>query len=67
MSEETNKNCSVCGKPIINTGLNLAHTDGGVVEMKCQNCGWIGGQYGGVTQCVRCGDMTSLVRDHVAS
>lgn len=68
MSESpTNRSCKTCGKPVIETGENVVHADGGVYEQKCQNCGWTGGQAGGMTKCPSCGDETSLVNDHKAS
>lgn len=72
MSETQNETkvraCAVCGKPVIDNGTgNIAHESGGVTTQKCQNCGWMGGQYGRYTQCPRCGDETSLVDDHNAS
>lgn len=67
MSEVQQKNCSICGKLVIDVNGTIVHAGGGVAEQKCQNCGWTGGQAGRYTQCPRCGDMTSLVDDHVAS
>lgn len=61
------KNCATCGKPVVDNNGVLAHVGAGVIEQKCKNCGWSGGQYGKFSQCPRCGDMTSLVDDHVAS
>lgn len=67
MAEETkNKNCKVCGKPVIDTGGTIAHADGGVYEQRCQNCNWKGGQAGGVSKCPSCGDETSLINNHQA-
>ena len=66
--KKENRNCAKCGKPVIkNDSGVIAHIGGGIVEQRCNNCGWTGGQYGGFTQCVRCGDSTSLVNDHYAS
>ena len=67
MSE--NQNCRTCGKPVVTTTNGVAHVDGGMSELKCQNgtCGWSGGQADGFTKCPRCGDETSLIKDHTAS
>lgn len=62
-----NRNCKTCGKPVIVTGENVAHADGGVMEQNCQNCNWKGGQAGGFTKCPSCGDETSLINNHKAN
>ena len=67
-NQNQTRNCKSCGKEVIDTGTGgVVHAGGGMVEQKCQNCGWMGGQYGGFKQCVRCGDMVSLINDHSAS
>lgn len=58
--------CKICGKPVIDTGGNIVHADGGVYEQQCQNCNWKGGQAGGITKCPSCGDETSLITNHKA-
>ena len=67
-NKNENRNCAKCGKPVTDNGTGgVAHNGAGTVEQKCQNCGWMGGQYGKFSQCPRCGDQTSLVDDHYAS
>lgn len=66
--ENQSRKCATCGKPIIDNGTGgIAHVNGGMVEQKCENCGWMGGQYGKFVQCPRCGDETSLIDHHAAS
>ena len=68
MSEVSeNRNCKTCGKPVVDTGDTVVHTGGGMVEQRCRNCGWMGGQVGRFSQCPRCGDATQLVNDHNAN
>lgn len=59
--------CKVCSKTVLDNGQGVVvHVDGGMMEQRCKNCQWTGGQYGGYTSCPRCGDGTSLVNDHIA-
>jgi DNA-directed RNA polymerase subunit RPC12/RpoP len=64
---ESKKVCRICGKPIIETPNGLAHANGGIMEQKCNECGWVGGQAEGFVNCPRCGSQVSLVNDHKAS
>jgi len=65
-----NRNCKVCGKPLVDTGMGgTAHAEGGEMAQRCKNpsCGWSGSQVGKFTSCPRCGDSTQLADDHMAS
>lgn len=62
-----NRNCTSCGKPVIEVDGTLVHEGAGRVEQKCMSCGWTGGQFGKFTACPRCGDATALKDMHSAS
>lgn len=66
-TENKNRLCAFCGKEVIDTGNGIVHVNGGQALQLCQNCGWTGGGVELLTQCVRCGDSTSLIEDHKAS
>lgn len=69
MSEDkkTERACGNCGKPVFETENGVVHVDGGMVEKRCNECGWKGGQAEPFAGCPGCGSEMSLVDDHSAS
>ncbi|MEX2053048.1 MAG: hypothetical protein WD898_02365 [Candidatus Paceibacterota bacterium] len=67
MNQTQESKCKTCGKPTVDTGSSVVHVGGGIMEQRCRNCGWVGGQVGKFVQCPRCGDETQLDDDHSAN